>query len=277
MDSEYLVSLFDIRERVIVITGGGGVLCSTIARALGRLGARIALLDISPTAAQAVADDITAAGGTAVAVPCDVLAREQVQAALETVQEALGPVDVLINGAGGNHKNATTGPDLSFFDLPQAAFESVFDLNFMGTLLPSQVFGRAMVERGEGCILNIASICAMRPMTKIPAYAAAKAAVKSFTEWLAVHISQNYSPCIRVNALAPGFFLTSQNRFLLLDEATGGYTERGQAICSHTPMGRCGDPQELIAAVLWIISPGAGFVHGATVSVDGGFTAFGGV
>ncbi|MGI5917246.1 MAG: SDR family oxidoreductase [Anaerolineae bacterium] len=277
MDSEYLISLFDIRDRVIVITGGGGVLCGTIARALSRLGARIAILDISATAAQTMADDITAQGGTAIAVPTDVLSREQVEAALVRVQEALGPVDVLINGAGGNHKNATTGPDLSFFDLPQAAFESVFDLNFLGTLVPSQVFGGAMVERGEGCILNIASICALRAMTKIPAYAAAKAAVKSFTEWLAVHISQNYSPRIRVNALAPGFFLTNQNRYLLLDEATGGYTARGQAICNHTPMGRCGDPQELIAAVLWLISPGASFVHGATITVDGGFTAFGGV
>lgn len=277
MDSEYVCRLFDVRDKVIVITGGGGILCGTMARELAKAGARIAVLDLRLDAAQKVVDDITARGGVAIAVYADVLSKETLKESAETVLAEFGVVDVLINGAGGNKKEATTAPDLSFFDLPQDAFQWVLNLNFVGTLLPTQVFGKYMVERGEGVILNITSVNAIKPLTKIPAYSAAKGAVKNFTEWLAVHMSQNYSTRIRVNALAPGFFLTDQNRFLLTDEQTGETTPRGQTIIEHTPLGRYGDPQELISTVLWLLSPGASFVHGVTVPVDGGFCCFGGV
>jgi NAD(P)-dependent dehydrogenase (short-subunit alcohol dehydrogenase family) len=189
----------------------------------------------------------------------------------------IGRVDILINGAGGNKKQATTGSDLSFFDLPSDAVQWVFNLNFIGTLLPSQVFGRIFAERGEGVILNISSMNALRPLTKVPAYSAAKAAVSNFTQWLAVHMSQEYSNKIRVNAIAPGFFLTEQNRFLLTDEATGELSPRGKTIIDHTPMGRFGDPEDLTSTVLWLLSPGAAFVHGVVVPVDGGFSVFSGV
>jgi len=188
-----------------------------------------------------------------------------------------GRLDILINGAGGNKREATTGSDLSFFDLTPKAVQSVFDLNFMGTLLPCQIFGSVLARQGEGTILNISSINTFRPLTKIPAYAAAKAAVSNFTQWLAVHMSQEYSPRIRVNAIAPGFFLTEQNRFLLTDEATGTLTPRGKTIIDHTPMARFGNPEDLISSVFWLLSPGAGFVHGTVVVVDGGFSAFSGV
>lgn len=277
MDPDYVPSLFDVRDKVIVITGGGGILCGTMSRGLARAGARIAVLDIIPQAAQRVVDDIVADGGVAVAVHADVLSKESLERSAEQVLARFGPVDALINGAGGNRREATTSPELAFFDLPQDAFQWVFNLNFIGTLLPCQVYGRYMAERGEGAILNIASVNAIRPLTKIPAYSAAKAAVKNFTEWLAVHISQNYSAEIRVNAIAPGFFLTTQNRFLLFDEETGDYTPRGRTVIDHTPMDRFGDPDELMSTVLWLLSSGASFVHGVTVLVDGGFSAFSGV
>jgi NAD(P)-dependent dehydrogenase (short-subunit alcohol dehydrogenase family) len=195
----------------------------------------------------------------------------------QRVTEAFEHVDILINGAGGNKAEATTSEELSFFDLPADAIRWVFDLNFMGTLLPSQVFGRYMVKQGSGCIINISSMAAFRPLTRTVAYSPAKAAVSNFTQWLAVHISQNYSDKIRVNAIAPGFFLTEQNRFLLVDERTGELTERGQAIIDHTPIGGFGDPQDLIGAVLWLLSDGARFVHGTVIPIDGGFSAFSGV
>jgi NAD(P)-dependent dehydrogenase (short-subunit alcohol dehydrogenase family) len=186
-------------------------------------------------------------------------------------------VDILINGAGGNKKEATTTPNLRFFDLPPDAVQWVFSLNFLGTLLPSQVFGQLMAEQGEGVILNVSSMNAFRPLTRIPAYSAAKAAVSNFTQWLAVHMAQEYSPDIRVNALAPGFFLTEQNRFLLTDEATGNLTPRGKTIIDHTPMARFGNPEDLVGTTLWLLSPASGFVTGVVVPVDGGFSAFSGV
>lgn len=277
MDPDYVPSLFDVRDKVIVITGGGGILCGTMSRGLARAGARIAVLDIIPQAAQRVVDDIVADGGVAMAVHADVLSKESLERSAEQVLARFGVVDALINGAGGNRREATTSPDLAFFDLPQDAFQWVFNLNFIGTLLPCQVYGRYMAERGEGAILNIASVNAIRPLTNIPAYSAAKAAVKNFTEWLAIHISQNYSTKIRVNAIAPGFFLTTQNRFLLFDEETGDYTPRGRTVIDHTPLDRFGDPDELMSTVLWLLSSGASFVHGVTVLVDGGFSAFSGV
>jgi len=277
MDNNYLESLFALPGKVAAVTGGGGVLCSAMCHALARVGAKVAVLDLLEPAARKVAEEIVAAGGEAMAVPVDVLDKASVQAACDAVRARFGRVDILINGAGGNKPQATTSPELSFFDLPPEAIRWVFDLNFLGTLLPCQVFGRVMAEQGEGAILNIASINAFRPLTRIPAYSAAKGAVSNFTQWLAVHLSQNYSPRIRVNAIAPGFFLTEQNRFLLVDKETGGLTPRGQSIVAHTPLGRFGQPEELISTVLWLLSPGATFVHGIVVLVDGGFNAYSGV
>ena len=268
---------FDLTGKVAVITGGGGVLCSVLARALAQRGASVAVLDINLPAAEKVADEIRTQGGQAIAIQADVLDKESLLAAAQRVSEAFGHIDILINGAGGNKKEATTSDELSFFDLPADAIRWVFDLNFLGTLLPSQIFGRYMVEQGSGCIINISSMAAFRPLTRTVAYSPAKAAVSNFTQWLAVHISQNYSDRIRVNAIAPGFFLTEQNRFLLVDGRTGELTERGQAIIDHTPIGRFGDPEDLIGAVLWLLSDGASFVHGAVIPIDGGFSAFSGV
>ncbi|OHB57788.1 MAG: D-mannonate oxidoreductase [Planctomycetes bacterium RBG_13_44_8b] len=269
--------LFDIKGKVIVITGAGGVLCSTMAKALGKAGAKIAVLDLIEDAAKKVADEIKANKGKAIAVKCNVLDKKTLQDAKEKIVAELGPVDILINGAGGNKKDATTSPELSFFDLPSEAIRSVFDLNFIGTLLPTQVFAKDMAERGAGIILNISSMNAFRPLTKIPAYSAAKAAVSNFTQWLAVHVCQNYSKDIRVNAIAPGFFLTEQNRFLLTDEKTGNLTDRGKTIINHTPMGRFGQAEELVGTVMWLLSDAAKFVTGVVVPIDGGFSAFSGV
>jgi NAD(P)-dependent dehydrogenase (short-subunit alcohol dehydrogenase family) len=274
---DYLESLFGLSGKVAVVTGGGGVLMGTVSRGLGRLGVKVAVLDLIPEAAQRVADEIVAAGGEAASVKCDVLDKTSVEASCRSVLGRFGRIDFLINGAGGNKKQATTGPDLSFFDMPPDAVQWVFNLNLIGTLLPSQVFGRTLAERGEGVIINISSMNAFRPLTKIPAYSAAKAAVSNFTQWLAVHLSQEYSKKIRVNAIAPGFFLTHQSRFLLTDEATGELTPRGKTILGHTPMGRFGDPEDLMSTVVWLLSPGAAFVHGVVVPVDGGFSAFSGV
>jgi NAD(P)-dependent dehydrogenase (short-subunit alcohol dehydrogenase family) len=199
------------------------------------------------------------------------------QETAERVLEEFGSIDCLLNAAGGNQSGATTGPELSFFDLPTDALRFVFDLNILGTILPSQVFGKYMAEQQEGVILNISSMNALRPLTRIPAYSAAKAGVSNFTQWLAVHMAQEYSADIRVNAIAPGFFLTEQNRFLLTDEETGELTLRGQSIIDHTPMNRFGDPDDLLGAVLWLLSPASAFVTGAVVPIDGGFSAFSGV
>ena len=277
MNEKYLESLFGLSGKVAVVTGGGGVLCGAMSRGLGCVGVKVAVLDLFEEAAQRVADDIVAAGGEAIAVRCDVLDKASLEAARDVVLARFGRVDILINGAGGNKKQATTSLDLSFFDLPADAVQWVFNLNFIGTLLPSQVFGKLMADQGEGIILNVSSMNAFRPLTRIPAYSAAKAAVSNFTQWLAVHLSQEYSPDIRVNAIAPGFFLTEQNRFLLIDEKSGELTPRGRTIIDHTPMARFGHPNDLIGTVLWLLSPGAAFVHGVVVPVDGGFSAFSGV
>jgi NAD(P)-dependent dehydrogenase (short-subunit alcohol dehydrogenase family) len=277
MPSNTINDLFDFQNKVAVITGGGGVLCSTMGKALAQAGAKIALLDIIPEAAQKVADEILSSGGIALAVQCDVLDKDSIEKAAKAVLERFGCVDILINGAGGNKKDATTSSDLSFFDLPPDAMQWVFNLNFLGTLLPSQVFGKRMVEQDEGVILNISSMSAFQPLTRIPGYSGAKAAVSNFTQWLAVHLAQEYSPQIRVNALAPGFFLTEQNRFLLTDVETGKLTPRGQTIIDQTPQARFGDPEDLLGAMFWLLSPSSQFVTGVVVPVDGGFSAFSGV
>lgn len=268
---------YDLKGQVAVITGGGGILCSTLARGLSSCGARIAILDINLPAAERVAGSLRECGGEAIAVQVDVLDKPSIERAANQVIEAFGRVDILINGAGGNKKEATTSEEASFFDLPVQAVRWVFELNFLGTLLPCQVFGRYMVEQDSGNIINISSMSAFRPLTKTVAYSAAKAAVSNFTQWLAVHISQNYSAHVRVNAIAPGFFLTEQNRFLVTQEGTGELTPRGQAIIGHTPMGRLGDPEDLVGTVLWLLSDTSSFVHGTVIPIDGAFSAYSGV
>jgi len=277
MDKEYLARLFSLADKVAVVTGGGGVLCSSMCRAMAEAGARVMVVDLLEAAAEKVADGITAAGGVAIPWQADALNKKSLEKVCEGVLQKFGRVDILINGAGGNKPQATTSPDLSFFDLPQDAFQWVFDLNFTTALLASQVFGKAMSRQKNGVILNISSMNYFRPLTRVPAYSAAKAAVSNFTQWLAVHLSQNYSPEIRVNAIAPGFFLTEQNRFLLTEKETGNLTPRGQSIIEHTPMNRFGKAEDLIGAVLWLLSPAAQFVHGTVIAIDGGFSAYSGV
>jgi NAD(P)-dependent dehydrogenase (short-subunit alcohol dehydrogenase family) len=266
-----------LAEKVAVITGGGGVLCSSIAQALAAQKVRVAVLDLLPAAAEKTAQTINDAGGAAIAVKNNVLDKADLQVARENVLNEFGRIDFLINGAGGNKKEATTSDELSFFDLPVEALKFVFELNIIGTVLPSQVFGKTLAQQGNGGILNISSMCAFAPLTKVAAYSAAKAAVSNFTAWLAVHISQNYSTNVRVNAIAPGFFLTEQNRFLLTDSDTGQLTPRGQTIIDHTPMGKFGEPEDLMGCVLWLLSDAASFVHGTVIPIDGGFSAFSGV
>jgi len=278
MDKDYLDKLFSLSGKVAAITGGGGVLCGTLSRALSRLGVRMAVLDILEDAAKGVADDIVNTGGEAIGLHCDVLEKRSLESARNSIIAHFGSVDILINGAGGNKSQATTSPDLSFFDLPYDALRWVFDLNLLGTVLPSQVFGKYMVEQDGGSILNVSSMNAFRPLTRTPAYAAAKAGVSNFTQWLAVHMAQEYSPKIRVNAIAPGFFLTEQNRFLLTEKETGNLTPRGRTIVAHTPVGRFGNPEDLIGTVVWLLSAAASsFVTGIVVPIDGGFSAFSGV
>jgi NAD(P)-dependent dehydrogenase (short-subunit alcohol dehydrogenase family) len=264
------------RKNTVVITGGGGVLCAEIAVALARSGSRIVLVDINRERLNSVSERIGEEGGDAYGFEASVLSKHELGKAMEEIAVKFGGVDVLINGAGGNRADATTSVDRSFFDLPEEALRFVFDLNLMGTFLASQAFGRGMAEQGHGVILNIASMNAVRPLTRIPAYSAAKAAVANFTQWLAVYMAQEYSPRVRVIAIAPGFFLTEQNRFLLVDEE-GQPTDRGQQILQHTPAGRFGEPQDLVGTIQWLLSPGAEFVTGVMVPVDGGFSAYSGV
>ncbi len=268
---------FTVSCKFAAITGGGGFLCGVMAMALAGAGAKVAVLDLNPEAAEKVVSEITKDGGEAIAVTADVLDKASIEAARDKIVEKFGKVDILINGAGGNKKEATTSDDVEFFDLPPDAVRWVFELNFIGTFLPCQVFGKDMAKAGEGIILNMSSMTAFQPLTRIPAYSAAKASVSNFTRWLAVHMSKNYSKDIRVNAVAPGFFLTEQNKFLLMDEKSGGYTPRGKTIIDHTPMDRFGDPEDLVGTVLWLLSPASQFVHGVVIPVDGGFSAFSGI
>lgn len=278
MDLEILSSLYDFTSRTAIITGGGGVLGGALAAALAGCNARVIILDRDEGCANRTAEAIAQLKkGEVMPVCADVLQPESLQLAADLIASRFGPADILINAAGGNHPSATTSALTPFFDLPVDALRFVTDLNLLGTMLPCQVFGRGMAERGEGSILNIASMNAVRPLTRIPAYSAAKAAVSNFTQWLAVHMAQNYSARIRVNAIAPGFFLTEQNRYLLTEKESGELTERGRSILAHTPMQRFGAPEDLHGAVLWLLSPAAAFVTGIVLPIDGGFSAYSGV
>jgi NAD(P)-dependent dehydrogenase (short-subunit alcohol dehydrogenase family) len=277
MNSHDIQKLFDLSGKAAVVTGGAGVLCASICRALASAGARVAILDLNAPAAESLAAEIRSAGGQALGLGCNVLERPSIETAAQAILDEFGHVDLLVNGAGGNKPQATTSPEKNFFDLPAEALRWVFDLNLMGTILPSQVFGRLMAAQKTGVILNISSMNSIRPLTRIAAYSAAKAGVSNFTQWLAVHMAQEYSPQIRVNAIAPGFFLTEQNRFLLTEKETGSLTARGSSIISHTPMDRFGLPDDLLGAVLWLLSPASDFVTGIVLPVDGGFSAFSGV
>jgi NAD(P)-dependent dehydrogenase (short-subunit alcohol dehydrogenase family) len=278
MNLKELTSLYDFSDRTVVVTGGAGVLGGEIACALVGCNANVVILDRDLELAHKTIERFPKkAKGRAVRVYGDVLNTETLRQANETIQAEFGAVEVLINAAGGNHPSATTSADLSFFDLPLDALRRVGDLNLLGTILPCQTFGRSMAERGEGVILNVSSMNAFRPLTRIPAYSAAKAAVSNFTQWLAVHMAQEYSPRIRVNAIAPGFFLTDQNRFLLTDKDSGELTLRGQSILAHTPMNRFGTPEDLLGATMWLLSPASAFVTGVVIPIDGGFSAFSGV
>lgn len=277
VDLEALMQMYDFSGKTVVITGGTGVLGADIACALAGCGAQVAILGRNVEAGKSVLERMGKRAGHCALFSCDVLNAEGVAKAAQDVIAQFGKIDCLVNGAGGNNPQATTNPERKFFDVPLEAFRSVLDLNVIGTVLPSQVFGRIMAEQGHGVILNVSSMNAFRPLTRIAAYSAAKAAVSNFTQWLAVHMAQEYSPNIRVNAIAPGFFLTSQNRFLLTDKETGELTPRGKAILSHTPMARFGKPEDLVGAVLWLLSPASAFVTGTVVAVDGGFAAFSGV
>jgi len=277
VDTNFVAGWYNLTGRTAVVTGGAGVLGGEIAVALVACGANVAILDLEPTGVERFRKRLNPGPGRALVVRCDVLKRASLAEAERTILGELGPVDILVNAAGGNSPLATTGAELSFFDLPEEALRFVSDLNVLGTMLPCQAFGRGMAERKRGVILNVCSMNAFRPLTRIPAYSAAKAAVANFTQWLAVHMAQEYSAQIRVNAIAPGFFLTEQNRFLLTDETSGELTPRGATIIRHTPMGRFGQPEDLLGTVLWLLSPASSFVTGVVVPVDGGFSAFSGV
>ena len=278
----------NLANQVAVITGGGGILCSIMARAMADCGAKVAILDLKPEAAQRAADEITKAGGIAKGFACNVLDKASIEAAHAEIKAAFGPVDILVNGAGGNHPKGTTSKEFlaleditakkdgvtTFYDLTADGISFVFNLNFLGTFLPTQVFSKDMVLKGRGNIINISSMNAFKPLTKIPAYSAAKAGVSNFTQWLAVHFSKTG---VRVNAIAPGFFLTDQNR-ALLTQPDGSPTARGNTIITHTPQGKYGKPEDLVGALLWLLSDaGSGFVTGQVIAIDGGFSAFSGV
>lgn len=277
MEKQTDPELFNLAGKTAVVTGGAGILCAGFCRALAARGAKVAVLDLNIAAAEKLAADICADGGEAIGVACNVLDKASIEGAAEIVLGKFGRVDILINGAGGNKPQASTNPQQSFFDLPADALRWVFDLNLMGTVLPSQVFGKYMAAQKDGVILNVTSMNAFRPLTRIPAYSAAKAGVSNFTRWLAVHMAQEYSTAIRVNAIAPGFFLTDQNRFLLTNEQDGELTARGLSIINHTPMGRFGVPEDLVGTVVWLLSPASAFVTGIVIPIDGGFSAFSGV
>ncbi|WP_282035554.1 SDR family oxidoreductase [Saccharicrinis aurantiacus] len=276
----------NLKDKVAVITGGGGVLCSTIARNMAAEGIVTAILDLNLEAAEKVAQEITAEYGVkSIGLSANVLDKASLETAKTAINKELGSIDYLVNGAGGNAASATTKAEEitenemdsledTFYGLEMDGFDKVFALNFQGTLLPSMVFSKDMLGKKDGSIINVSSMNAFRPLTKIPAYSAAKSAINNFTQWLAVHMAKTG---IRVNAIAPGFLLTNQNRFLLVDEKTGEATPRGQKIINGTPMERYGEPEELSGTVMYLLSDWAKFVTGVVIPIDGGFSAYSGV
>jgi NAD(P)-dependent dehydrogenase (short-subunit alcohol dehydrogenase family) len=284
MTRSLIGDLYSLEGRVVVVTGGTGVLGSAMVRGLAQVGAQVGILGRRQEQAADSARAIVSDGGEAIPLAADVLVRAQLEAARDAVLERWGRIDILVNAAGGNMARANTSPDVSFFDLPEDALRAVLDLNLMGTLLPSQVFGPVLAEaaatakpgEGRGCIVNISSMASQRAITRVVGYSAAKAAVDNFTRWLAVALARPDGHGPRVNAIAPGFFVTEQNRRLLLQE-DGTLTARGEAIVAHTPAGRFGEPEELLGTLIWLCGPGAAFVNGVVVPVDGGFSAFSGV
>ena len=271
-----LAELFGLEGRVAIVTGGTGVLGGAMARGLARAGAKVGVLGRRREKAEATVQIIEADGGVALALPADVLDRGELEAAREAVVEQWGRLDVLVNAAGGNMPSATLEPGQSFFDLPVEGLDPVIALNLQGTLLSSQVFGEAMARAGRGCIVNVSSMAAQRAMTRVVGYGVAKAGVENATRWLAAELARSFGAGLRVNAIAPGFFVGEQNRALLLNE-DGSLTARGQTIVDHTPAGRFGEPDDLIGTLIWLCGPGAVFVNGIVVPVDGGFSAFSGV
>lgn len=279
-------SFDDLNEKTCVITGGGGVIGSVIANSLASIGVKLAILDIQKELADKVAEEIKGKYGTeAIGVETNVLDKTSLNEAKRIVIEKFGKIDILINGAGGNSPKATTKEEVitdenvksledTFFGLELEGFQKVFDLNFLGTLLPTMVFAKEMVERKSGVILNVSSMNSFRSLTKIPAYSAAKASINNFTEWLAVHFAKMN---VRVNAIAPGFFLTNQNRFLLVDENTNDLTARGKKIIDNTPMAKFGEPEDLIGGTLFLLSDVSNFITGVVLPIDGGFNIYSGV
>jgi NAD(P)-dependent dehydrogenase (short-subunit alcohol dehydrogenase family) len=268
--------LFDLEGQVAIVTGGTGVLGGAMARGLARAGAKVGVLGRRREKAEAAVRTIEEMGGEALALPADVLDRGQLEAARGAVEERWGRLDVLVNAAGGNMPQVTLEPGQSFFDVPVEGMDPVVALNLKGTLLPSQVFGETMARAGRGSIVNVSSMAAERAMTRVVGYGVAKAGVENATRWLAAELARSFGAGMRVNAIAPGFFVGEQNRKLLLDE-DGSLTPRGRTIIDHTPAGRFGEPDDLVGALVWLCGPGAGFVNGVIVPVDGGFGAFSGV
>ena len=277
MDLKEITNMYDFTNKTIVITGGAGVLGAEMACALVGCGANVAIIDRDISLSEDIVKRIDTTVGKYIIVYGDVLDREKMEEAAKHIIKTFGDVYCLINTAGGNPPKATTSPDLSFFDLDPESIENVSKLNLLGTIIPSQVFGKYFAEKKEGIILNVSSMSAFRPLTRVMAYSAAKSAVSNFTQWLAVHMAHEYSKNIRVNAIAPGFFLTAQNKFLLTDKKSGELTQRGQQIIDHTPMGRFGNSEDLLGTVLWLISPASAFVTGIVAPIDGGFSAYSGV
>jgi len=267
-----------LNGRIALITGGTGVLGQAMAAGLSAAGAQVIITGRDAARTEGIAGEIPAGTQPVQGMAMDVFSRDSILACEQRIEAEYGPVSVLVNGVGGNDPAATTSPDRTFFDLDHDALAQVIDLNLAaGLIQPVQVFAKSMVEHGGGSIINISSMSAQRPLTRVAGYSAAKAAVENFTRWLSVHLAQEYSPALRVNAIAPGFFLTEQNRFLLVNQETGEPTDRGKSIIDHTPLGRYGEPEDLIGVVQWLASDASRFVTGTVIPVDGGFSAFSGV
>jgi NAD(P)-dependent dehydrogenase (short-subunit alcohol dehydrogenase family) len=276
MKDTELHKLFSLQGKTVVLTGGGGILVGEMAISAAQCGANTVILDISKDSADKVAKTIQDKNLEAISLQCNVLDKNNLQECCRKIIDKYGKIDCLVNGAGGNRAEATTSESLSFFDIPIAIYKDVLDLNLTGTVLPCQVFGKEIAKQNQGSIVNIASISGFRPLTRASAYAAGKAAVINFTKWLAVYICQNYSPQIRVNAIAPGFFSTQQNKYLLYDE-NGQLTQRGRTIIEKVPQNRFGNPEELTGVLIWLLSESSSFCTGTVITVDGGFDAFSGV